>query len=455
MIRATTGGVLKSYRANLMNSFISMNKSRDTVLSQRNFNSYAEDPAAAAKAFRLRKSRMTVDSQHSICSDTLKKYQTAYSCLQSMDEIIDTKGSDMTTLKEATLEWLDDPKGDAREQLSKVLDRMSEILVQNMNQKYGDNFIFAGADGHNVPFEIKDHKLYYRGVSVDAAIPNVMGTKEADGSVTPLEINAGATPPITSTNGGSYVKMDTSALIKKDDYDNVPAGDPKPTILIANDTTTPPTPQAFDSKGNVVDPNTYTGDIYYLDMTKAETMTVKEYDAQKLEAEKLEYLKNEKYYVDIGLGFQEDKNGNLIPSSGFNAALNGINFFGCGLDEDGDPKNIYSIVQKLTEISDSVSEGGGWGSVYDEFKRLVGKLETASSNFKTEFTNMAASTTKLENNEKLLEDNFYNLQEQYAALEDVDMVDSITSFIWAQYCYNAALKVGNNVLSESLMDYLR
>lgn len=455
MIRATTGGVLKSYRANLMNSFISMNKSLDTVLSQRNFNSYAEDPAAAAKAFRLRKSRMTVDSQHSICSDTLKKYQTAYSCLQSMDEIIDTKGSDMTTLKEATLEWLDDPKGDAREQLSKVLDRMSEILVQNMNQKYGDNFIFAGADGHNVPFEIKDHKLYYRGVSVDAAIPNVMGTKEADGSVTPLEINAGATPPITSTNGGSYVKMDTSALIKKDDYDNVPAGDPKPTILIADDTTAPPTPQAFDSKGNVVDPNTYTGDIYYLDMTKAETMTVKEYDAQKLEAEKLEYLKNEKYYVDIGLGFQEDKNGNLIPSSGFNAALNGINFFGCGLDGDGDPKNIYSIVQKLTEISDSVSEGGGWGSVYDEFKRLVGKLETASSNFKTEFTNMAASTTKLENNEKLLEDNFYNLQEQYAALEDVDMVDSLTSFIWAQYCYNAALKVGNNVLSESLMDYLR
>ena len=40
-----------------------------------------------------------------------------------------------------------------------------------------------------------------------------------------------------------------------------------------------------------MDPNTYTGDIYYLDMTKAETMTVKEYDAQKLEAEKLEYLK--------------------------------------------------------------------------------------------------------------------------------------------------------------------
>lgn len=446
MIRATTGGVLKSYRANLMNSFIGMNKSRDTMLSQRIFNSFAEDPAAAAKAFRLRKSRMTVDSQHSICSDTLKKYQTAFSCLQSMDEVLDTKNPSMNTLKEATLKWLDDPKGDAREQLSKVLDRMSEILVQDMNQKYGDNFIFAGADGHNVPFEIKHNKLCYRGVSVDAAVPDVMGTTDADGKFTPMVIDP-ATNLITGVvGGGSYVKMDASALIGREDYKALDPAD-RPTLLRTGPA--PGTAQRFNEKGEP-DPK---GE-YFLNMDKAETMTVKDYDAQKLEAEKLEYLKNETYYVDIGLGFQENENGNLIPSSGFNAALNGINFFGCGLDEDGDPKNIYSIVQRLTQISDSVPEGGSWGSVYEEFHRLVGKLETASSKFKTEFTNMAASTTKLENNEKLLEDNFYNLQEQYAALEDVDMVDSITSFVWAQYCYNAALKVGNSVLSESLMDYL-
>lgn len=444
MIRATTGGVLKSYRANLMGSFINMNKSRDTVLSQRIFNSFAEDPAAAAKAFRLRKARMTVNSQHDICSDTLKKYQTAYSCLQSMDEVLDTETAEpMNTLKGATLSWLDDPKGDAREQLSKVLDRMSEILVQNMNQKYGDNFIFAGADGHNVPFEIKDGELFYRGVSVDAAVPKVMGTTDADGNVTPLEINP--TTNQVQPGGGSYVKMDTSALISRKDYQALDKAD-RPTLLRVNTTNKA---QRFNEKGEP-DPN---GE-YFLNMDKAETMTTKEYDAQKLDAEKLEYLKNETYYVDIGLGFQENENGNLIPSSGFNAALNGINFFGCGLDEDGDPKNIYSIVQRLTQISDSVPEGGSWASVWPEFDRLVGKLETASSNFKTEFTNMAASTTKLENNEKLLEDNFYNLQEQYAALEDVDMVDSITSFVWAQYCYNAALKVGNSVLSESLMDYL-
>lgn len=458
MIRATTGGVLKSYRANLMGSFINMNKSRDTVLSQRTFNSYAEDPAAAAKAFRLRKSRMTVDSQHDICADTLKKYQTAFSCLQSMDEALDTENaSPLKTIKGMTLKWLNDPTGDAREQLTKALDQMSEVLVQDMNQKYGDNFIFAGADGHNVPFEIKDNKLYYRGVSVDAAAPNVVGTTDADKKFTPLEIDP-ATNLVTTVagNGGSYVKLDTSALVTKADFDTAIAGDPTAAknYLMTDNTLGAEKYQAFDAEGNMVDSATYTGDIYYLDMTKAETMTVEEYDAQKLEADKLEYLKNETNYVDIGLGFQENEKGNLISSSGFNAALNGINFFGCGLDEDGDPKNIYSLVQKLTELSDSVPEDGDWKDVWDEFDRLVSKLEIASSDFKTEFTNMDASTTKLENNEKLLKDNFYNLQEQYAELEDVDMVDSITSFIWAEYCYNAALKVGNSVLSQSLMDYL-
>lgn len=467
MIRATTGGVMKGYRSNLMNSFIGMNSARNTVLSQRVFNSYAEDPAAAAKAFRLRKSRLMVDSQHDICNDVLKKYDTAYACLQSIDEVLDTKdgqyGAYMKTLKGVTLSWLNDPTGDAREQLSKVLDQTSDLITQTMNQKYGDNFIFAGADGHNVPFEVKTmedgtKKLFYRGISVDAAVPDVMTFKDNNGDTQLLEVNAGTN--LMSQGGGSYIKMDTSALIKQSDFDDIITNDPtaqQPNILYKD---AAGTPLCFNEKGEVVDPAAYTGDIYYLNMDKAQAdglvMTTKDYDTACKDAEKLKYLANEKNYVDIGLGFKEDENGNLLDSSGFNAALPGISFLGYGVDEDGDPKNIYSIVQRLTEISDSVPEGGKWtDDVYDEFDRLVGKLETACSSFKTEFTNLAAGTTKLDNQEQLLVDNFDNLQEQYAALEDVDMVDSITSFIWAEYCYNAALKVGNSILSESLMDYLK
>ena len=185
-------------------------------------------------------------------------------------------------------------------------------------------------------------------------------------------------------------------------------------------------------------------------------MTQAEIDATTKDAEKLKYLMNEKQFVDIGLGFQENENGQLIESSAYNAALNGLTFIGYGLDADGDPKNIYSLVQKMKEIGARVKDGENWTKAdYDEFNGLVKKLEKASSEFKTEFTNMSAGTQKLENNVELLEDNFYNLQEQYSDIEDVDMADAITSFVWAQYCYNAALKVGNSILSESLMDYLK
>lgn len=496
MIRATTGGVLKSYRSSLMNSFISMNKSRNTVLSQRNFNSYAEDPAAAAKAFRLRKSRMTVDSQHDICNDTLRKYQAGFSCLQSIDEVLDTSGaidgSFMNTLHGATLSWLNDPNGDAREQLTKALDQMSESLVQTMNQKYGDDFIFAGADGHNVPFEIKDNKLYYRGVPVDAMEPEL---KQNNGN------------PVQTDDGKNYV-LDSAKTVDVPQYQDDPANPGNPLTVTADDGTkyyvndgatapidtttydaltdeqkkeytiipgaTPPTDNKYYKTSELTseadhekllnsvlkdengDPITATinGKQCYISDATPGIISTEDYETACKDAEKLKYLANEKYFVDIGLGFQEDENGKLIESSGFNAALNGINFIGYGLDEDGDPKNLYSLVQKMKEISDSVPEGGDWKDVYDDFYRLVQKFEKGASSFKTEFTNLAASTDKLEINEKLLSDNFYSLQEQYAELEDVDMVDALTSFLWAEYSYNAALKVGNTVLSQSLMDYL-
>ena len=62
MIRSTTNGTLKTYRYSLQRSSYTMNKARETVQTQRQFNSFAEDPAAAAKAFQLRRSLQRTDS---------------------------------------------------------------------------------------------------------------------------------------------------------------------------------------------------------------------------------------------------------------------------------------------------------------------------------------------------------------------------------------------------------
>lgn len=507
MIRATTGGVLRSYRSNLMKSFISQNNAMNTILTQRTFNSYAEDPASAAKAFRLRKSRMTVQSQYNTCNNVQKKYETGASCLQSIDDLLDTKdgvpGAYMKTLKGTTLSMLNDPEGDAREQLNKVLDQLSEMLVQDMNQKYGDNFIFAGADGHNVPFEVKDNKLYYRGVPVDAAELKLMEdgagnklTVTGNGDLNGNYVLANAktevalperkkdndgNPSVVVLDDGNhyYVKDSATGPISQDDYDALtedeqakyesfsvftpPFAEEAPKVyyhteddLILKDTYD----AVYDSVLKDDDGEPYTTNIdgvphWIVEGWNDATISKDDYEQTCKDAEKLKYLSNEKMFVDIGLGFQETENNKLIESSAFNAALNGINFLGYGLDADGDPKNLYSLVQKMKEVSESVPEAGKWDDpTWDEFDRLVGKFETACSSFKTEFTNMDASSTKLGTNSELLEENFYNLQEQYADLEDIEPVEAINNFLWAQYAYNAALKVGNSVLSQSLMDYL-
>lgn len=439
MIRATTGGVLRGYRSNLMNSFITLNNARNTMLTQRNFNSYAEDPAAASKSFQLRRARMATQSQYNICDDTYRKYQQGVSALQAVNEMIATEnGSDLATLKDAALRVLNEPTGDARAALSRTLSQISDTIIQSMNTKYGDNFVFAGADGQNVPFEIVDNKLYYRGIPVDAQVPKV--TQDAANGAQYTVDAAGNFDP----KGTFYIQADSVSTVNADEFNKMDPAD-RPQIL--RDTNN--NPVKVDANGNI-DPNGQ----FYMNTEKIQTISQEDYETCQKNLEKLEYLADEKYFVDIGLGFKENIKGELIEASGFNAALNGLTYLGYGVDEDGDPKNIYSIVQKLSDIAARAQDRPWTEADYNEFYELTGKLEDRSSEFTTQFINTDASTTKLKNNLELLEESFYTLQEQYSELEDVDMADSITSFVWAQYCYNAALKVGNSILSESLIDYL-
>ena len=509
MIRATTSGVLRGYRSNLMSSFTTLNSARDTVLSQRQFNSYAEDPAAAAKAFRLRRSRMAVESQYNITDSTYRKYQVGWQALDGVEKVVDT--SSVNSLKDAALKVLNDPSGDARETLSKTLSQLSDTIIQNMNQKYGDNFVFAGADGANVPFEIrqvdgKDH-VFYRGIDVDVEVPDCLMPKggKAPDDFIKVSVDA-ATGEIKLDPAGDsylktkgtytmsvdeYTKLTTPPTLASTDVDGNPLDTTTPELVDAdgrkapdgeyyyvedgnggqkvmriadyNDAVTkaadppkilgdganPPGYQIVDKDGNPKAQADKNGTDYYLVIDNAETITKKQYTENKCNLDKLDYLAGEKYFVDIGLGFKENEKGELIESSAFNASLSGLTFLGYGVDEDGDPRNIVSIVKRMSEITESNEKFN-----YEEFDRLTGKLEKASAKLKVEYSDMDAETGKLKNNLELLEGNFYTLQEEYAGLEDVDMADSITSFVWAQYCYNAALKVGNSILSQSLIDYM-
>lgn len=492
MIRETTIGVLKNYRYGLNSSFKKFNDARTTVLTQRTFNSYAEDPAAAAQAFQLRRQRMTVESQYKTCDSAYRKYQSAWSTLDRIVKDVDNELEN--SVEQAAKRALNDPTGGGRLALAKELNELADTLVQTMNNKYGDNFIFSGADGLTVPFSWGENgELLYRGVPVDASVPELMVLTDAQGDPTDTQL----TLPITED--GKYdstgAAEDHFVVAAKAQLVKPVKADAAEGLLTKIDPAAQPLTRnaVTDEQGNIVKFNekgeedaageyyryvqaeipanaltNEKGEVVYFDaqgnqddegeyclcVKDGAFMTQDEYDLDVRNAEKLDTLSKEAYFVDIGLGNKENEDGELIESSAFNAALHGINFLGYGKDEDGDPKNIVSLVKQMAQIC-TLGSGKLSQEEYDELFRLVRKSEYASAELQNAHTNQTAATGKLENMSQLLEDNFYTTIEQYSGIEDVDAAEAISSFLWAQYSYNAALRVGNSVLAQSLMDYMQ
>ena len=517
MIRATTSGVLNSYRTNLMQSFITQSTAMKNILKPRNFHSYADDTASASRAYQIRRSLQRTGAQLGSSQTLTYKFESAWAALEHVVNDIDNGQSDSEWDK--ILKGLSDTTADARSALGKAMIKLGDDIIQCMNTKYGDNFVFAGADGLNVPFEIReDGHLYYRGVNVDTEVPKLLGETKV-GQGTPIQVKLDANGNYVQDNTGtSYLRADSVEIMSKAEYE-------KATKLMAglyNADGTPNTGGDYvivEGKTTTIDPNDYDPDKdlvlkdvngqpvadvngnytvikdaiikradfeaskpkaltdannnnamvevnkdgvptqnggYYVVVNDAEAISKKDYEQAKSDLAKLDYMSKEGNYVDIGRGLQEDEDGNLIESSAFNQALQGINYLGYGVDEDGDPKNLVSMVRRMGEICTQFQNGEwtkdspGW----DELNRLANKFHEQAKELQNMHTDLDADAKALKNNNDLLTDKADTMKEQIHDLEDMDEAEAISSFIWAQYCYNAALKVGNSVLSESLMDYM-
>ncbi|MCI8477444.1 MAG: hypothetical protein HFE97_03720, partial [Oscillospiraceae bacterium] len=104
----------------------------------------------------------------------------------------------------------------------------------------------------------------------------------------------------------------------------------------------------------------------------------------------------------------------------------------------------------------SSCKDGTWPdtATQEEATRLQLKLKKACDEFTNEYTQLTTRADFLKQNHTQLTDTAYTINEQLDTIEKMDLADAITSFSWAMYSYNAALKVGNSILSQSLMDYM-
>lgn len=168
---------------------------------------------------------------------------------------------------------------------------------------------------------------------------------------------------------------------------------------------------------------------------------------------RLKALSEDTSFVDLGFGLTINSttgSGNLTvdPSSAFNISLPGINLVGYGKDDDGDPKNMILL---MGEIANKL---GAEEFDYEGYRDLLGKFDDKRNDVLQHVTILGTQTEFLTTTRERLETNEINLTTQIDNVVNIDMAEAIMNFSWAQYAYNAALKVGNNILTPSFIDFM-
>ena len=369
MVRITTNGTLFNYRYNLSKNTNSLNDAMMKVMTGRKFNTYAADPAAATRAFKVHSSLNSINVQYSNNQTVLSKYESAWSNIEGILDDLSNKLGDVPAL-----EGLNGPGLDALDSQAQILRSGAEAIIQSMNARYDEDFIFSGSDNQEAPFAINGNgNITYRGVVIDDATELAKEYQDADGN-----------------------------QIMKD-----------------------------DGTGTLVP------------MTNAEVLQM--------------WAEDDHLYVDIGLGFELDGNDEVIPSTAFDAAISGIDIMGYGVDADGDPKNMASLMLKLADVFEGYdTETNTWNNGSLEYaSSLVSKFQASKDAMIDKHAELDAEAKFLNTNSSQLESNFDALNVELNSIEQVDAVDAITELVWAQTCYSAALQVGVNVIPQSLIDYMK
>lgn len=383
--RITTNGMMIRYKTNLMKSYNNLANVSEKVTTERNFNSYSESPTKAAQAFQLRRNRWNVENQIANSKQVVHKFQQAWDCLEDTYQDLGVKLGKYSALRADN-----DADAGGRTALGQVLMGAADSVMETMNAKYGQNFVFSGADGQTVPFSWGPNgEVLYRDMPVDVA--------------TPTEAELADT-----VNDWRELKNPDGSL-------------------------------------------KYEGYIKILDS-----------------------IENEHTFVDLGMGMQED-NGKLIEASAFDTALNGADYIGYGyrtvtLNNGKDvmvPKNIISIMKQMGEIYSACSPTDGsyssemittadgkQVSQQDMAEALEKALEQSLDDIHSNFVALDTRATFVNTNAERLDSLDDSLNQQIVDIEDIDPADAITALMWAQYSYNAALRIGTNLLSQSLIDYM-
>lgn len=166
---------------------------------------------------------------------------------------------------------------------------------------------------------------------------------------------------------------------------------------------------------------------------------------------RLKNLSEDSVFVDLGFGLNINTDSTIDSSSAFNTSLPGIKMVGYGKFDDGsdDPKNMILLMGKIADELEKPDFD------YERYRDLLDKFDEGRDDVLEVVTTLGTQTEFLTTTRDRLETNEISLSTQIDNVVNVDMAEAIMNFSWAQYAYNASLKVGNNILTPSFIDFMR
>lgn len=178
-----------------------------------------------------------------------------------------------------------------------------------------------------------------------------------------------------------------------------------------------------------------------------QTLTYRGVDVSNGDPAELDALSKDASYIDLGFGL-DMTGGTADPATAFNTSLPGINVIGYGKDANGNDQNMILLAG---QIADELEKEPFDKERYEE---LLNAFDAGRSRVLEQVTTLGTKTEFLTTTKDRLDTNAINLSVQYDNIVNVDMAGAITDFSYAQYAYNAALKVGTNILAPSFIDFM-
>lgn len=204
-MRITENMMTNMYNRNLQRNVSELANSNLKLASKRQYNHVSEDPAASSKAFAIRDQIARSEEHIQTVKNATGELDTTDANIQTINSILESVYETATRAGGATSQ-------DNLDAIAKELNGLKEEVLQTMNARYGDKFLFSGSANGGAPFTVdNDGKLLFNGKAVDAYDPADPATHFDENKPVYLDIGFGtfATGTNTSNTG---IRISTSGV---------------------------------------------------------------------------------------------------------------------------------------------------------------------------------------------------------------------------------------------------